>query len=505
MGEKLAEEEIHPELVVEGTDPAEGFGVGEVLVPSLATCQAEFAPFGSCCSLAAFAVVDRKQGQTNAAVAGTEECFVEGAVRSLSPWKCLAVSRIPDRTCCQRESVHHTLHSSRLPPSHRDGHVTLPKGLRPIDFPEAQRNADCFHPQGRATHIFMAKRKVVGTEGEHMAVLVNEKIDKLLETTSRSFYPTLKYLPKKTRGQIGLLYLLARVADTIADTKHGETTVLTESLRAYNGVVQTGQGALPQFEDLAEMQENPHEAALLRHVPDVIEGLDEYSIEDRQRMLECLDIIVHGQLLDLERFGPANEGGKISALANNEELDDYTFRVAGCVGVFWTKMSLAHLMELSPEEEKVFMERGIRFGKALQMINILRDIPEDLRFGRCYLPEDMLEKHGLKPEDLLDDGNLEAFRPLYDTYLDLTNEHLEAATAYIQMIPETQFRLKASCMLPVLVGQRTVTLLREGNILNSDERIKVTRDEMKTYARKLLRALLIPGGVRRLLEKNRDK
>jgi len=94
---------------------------------------------------------------------------------------------------------------------------------------------------------------------------------------------------------------------------------------------------------------------------------------------------------------------------------------------------------------------------------------------------------------------------VYDAYLDLTNEHLKAATAYIHMIPETQFRLKASCLLPVLVGQRTVTLLREGNILNSDERIKVTRDEMKTYARRLLRALIIPGGVRRLLEKNRDK
>jgi len=32
----------------------------------------------------------------------------------------------------------------------------------------------------------------------------------------------------------------------------------------------------------------------------------------------------------------------------------------------------------------------------------------------------------------------------------------------------------------------------------------VTRDEMKTYARKLFRALLIPGGVRRLLEKNKE-
>ena len=139
------------------------------------------------------------------------------------------------------------------------------------------------------------------------------------------------------------------------------------------------------------------------------------------------------------------------------------------------------------------------------MINILRDIPEDLRFGRCYIPSEALAKHGLVPDDLLSDSNLEAFRPLYDAYLDLTNDHLEAATDYIRMLPDKQFRLKASCMLPVLIGQRTVTLLRTGNILDSDERIKVTRDEMKSYARKLLRALVIPGGVRRLLEKNKDK
>lgn len=337
-----------------------------------------------------------------------------------------------------------------------------------------------------------------------MGVLANEKIDKLLETTSRSFYPTLKYLPKKTRGQIGLLYLLARVADTIADTKLGETATLLNHLETYNNVVQGRAETLPDFSELATLQGNEHEATLLRNVPDVIAGLNDYSPEDQQRMLECLDIIVAGQCLDLKRFGPANEGGAISALAHEEELDDYTFRVAGCVGVFWTKMSLAHLMTLPPEEEAVFMEHGIRFGKALQMINILRDIPEDLRFGRCYIPNSALEEVGLKPEDLLDDGNLETFRPLYDRYLDLTNAHLEAATAYIHMIPETQFRLKASCMLPVLVGQRTVTLLREGNILNSEDRIKVTREEMKAYAKKLLRALLIPGGVRRLLEKNKD-
>ena len=337
-----------------------------------------------------------------------------------------------------------------------------------------------------------------------MSVLINDKIDNLLKSTSRSFYPTLKYLPKKVRGQIGLLYLLARVADTIADSKHGDTEELLRLLRSYNDVAQGKSGILPDFSSLAEIQENPHEAELLRNVEDVVEGLQVYTEEDRERMLECLGIIVSGQILDLERFGPANEGGNISALNDNFELDDYTFRVAGCVGVFWTKMSLAHIISIPPEQEEEFFEKGVRFGKALQMINILRDIPEDLRFGRCYIPLQELEKHGMNPDDLLTPNNIGKFRPLYDEYLDLTNEHLDAAIEYIKMLPETQFRLKASCMLPVLIGQRTVTLLRDGNILDSADRIKVTRDEIKSYARKLLRALIIPGGVRRLLEKNKD-
>ena len=43
------------------------------------------------------------------------------------------------------------------------------------------------------------------------------------------------------------------------------------------------------------------------------------------------------------------------------------------------------------------------------MINILRDIPEDLRFGRCYIPKEALERYNLSPEDLMDDKNIDAF------------------------------------------------------------------------------------------------
>ena len=353
-------------------------------------------------------------------------------------------------------------------------------------------------PQGQEHRAIPVKR------GDWMAVLINAKIDALLEATSRSFYPTLKYLPKKVRGQIGLLYLLARVADTIADSKHGETDYLLKLLHNYNDVAQGRSSSLPDFTELAAIQTNENEAELLRNVPDVVAGLEVYGKEDQKLILECLEIIVGGQVLDLERFGTANEDGEISALTSDEEMDDYAFRVAGSVGVFWSKMSIEHLISLPPEKEKEFFEKGIRFGKALQMINILRDIPEDLRFGRCYIPNHSLSRYDLKPLDLMNDENLDAFRPLYDEYLDITNEHLNAAVEYIGMLPEKQFRLKASCMLPVLIGQRTVKLLRTGNILNSEERIKVTRNEIKSYARKLLLALIIPGGVERLLKKNRD-
>jgi phytoene/squalene synthetase len=115
-----------------------------------------------------------------------------------------------------------------------------------------------------------------------MPVLIDEKIDNLLETTSRSFYPTLKYLPKKTRGQIGLLYLLARVADTIADTKVGDTALLLEHLKTYNDVVQGRSSELPDFSELVALQSNEHEAELLRNVPLVVDGLSVYEQGDQE-------------------------------------------------------------------------------------------------------------------------------------------------------------------------------------------------------------------------------
>ena len=76
-------------------------------------------------------------------------------------------------------------------------------------------------------------------------------------------------------------------------------------------------------------------------------------------------------------------------------------------------MSRHHTLPCVNPSMMMRMKDGVRFGKALQMTNILRDIPEDLRFGRCYIPRPRLDAVGLTPEDLRNPGSMESFQPVF--------------------------------------------------------------------------------------------
>ncbi|MBP51042.1 MAG: phytoene/squalene synthase family protein [Candidatus Thalassarchaeaceae archaeon] len=327
-------------------------------------------------------------------------------------------------------------------------------------------------------------------------------IDKLLEETSRSFYLTLNKLPSGVRKQMGLLYLLARIADTIADSNSGTTEELLETLESYNDRAQGLSDSMPDMSNLAKYQKNPAEARLLSRAEEPIQLLFELPERDREIIRTCLGIIVGGQSLDLQRFG-AGKVDVITPLRNYDELDDYAYRVAGSVGEFWTSMSLEHQFKVNSETEKKLFEKGVRFGKALQLINILRDIPEDLRLGRCYIPLDQLESHGLVPEDLEEPGNMEKFRELFDQLLDRAEEHLDSAIEYIEMLPYSQFRLRGACMLPVLIGQRTISLLRDDNVLDGENRVKISRDEIKELTKKTVLSISSKKRCSRLLNSER--
>ena len=322
-------------------------------------------------------------------------------------------------------------------------------------------------------------------------------LNDLLKATSRSFYLTLRVLPRAVRPQIGLAYLLARTSDTIADT---EIVPLDQRLDALQKLRERilGQSSEPlNFGEMAQRQNLSAEKLVLQKVEDSLVLLQTLSPEDLQLVREVLATITSGQELDLRRFEKVS-ADTIVALETAAELDDYTFRVAGCVGEFWTKICRAHLFPRAKLDETQFIADGIRFGKGLQLVNILRDLPADLKNGRCYLPMEELEPAELFPEILLSPANEAKFLPLYHRYLDEAQSHLRAGWRYTNTLPFGQFRVRLACAWPILIGVRTVEKLRAANLGDLQRRVKLSRGEVRSILFKSLLASPLPFAWRKL-------
>lgn len=359
-----------------------------------------------------------------------------------------------------------------------------------------------------------------------MAGAQKELLTDLLEEVSRSVYLTLRVLPKSIRPQIGLAYLLARTTDTIADTEIVAVEQRLKMLQALRErILETSSQPL-NFGELAQHQGSPAERVLLEKCEASLALLQAQSAADQALIREVLDVITSGQELDLKRFGSAaakstqsdakDQGSSVSAvlqrdktesrstkviaLETDAELDDYTYRVAGCVGRFWTRICLAHQFQPRQIDSVAFEELGVRFGKGLQLVNILRDIPADLARGRCYMPAEKLAAIGLSPEDLLLSENEPKFRPLYNQYLDLMESHLAAGWEYTNVIPFGQVRLRLGCAWLILIGLKTISRLRCDNVLDPRVRIKISRPEVWKMVRRSVLVYPFPRTWRRMAD-----
>jgi farnesyl-diphosphate farnesyltransferase len=307
--------------------------------------------------------------------------------------------------------------------------------------------------------------------------LLNSDLNNLLRATSRSFYLTLRVLPTRVRPQIGLAYLLARTADTIADTEIVPLAHRLEMLQKLRDRI-SGQNSAPlDFGELARQQNLSAEKLLLEKIAASLGALEKLSPADLKLVREVLVTITGGQELDLRRFAKAS-AENIVALETAVELDDYTYRVAGCVGEFWTKICRAHLFPNAKLDEKTLIAESIRFGKGLQLVNILRDLPADLKNGRCYLPTQRLDEAKLLPETLLSPANEAKFLPLFHDYLAKAEGHLTAGWHYTNALPRGQFRVRLGCAWPILLGARTIEKLRAANVIELRQRVKVSRGEV---------------------------
>jgi farnesyl-diphosphate farnesyltransferase len=309
----------------------------------------------------------------------------------------------------------------------------------------------------------------------------------ILKEVSRSFYLTLRVLPAPVAAQIGLAYLLARATDTIADTRliagDKRLAVLQKMRAAICAAADQREAEIPDFGESADAQELPAgrefdaESDLLKNIARLLQWLRIQTPADRILIRDLLEIISRGQEMDLSRFTGIPDGS-IAALANEAELEQYTYSVAGCVGEFWTRICRAHLFPRAQLDDLWLLSRAVRFGKGLQLTNILRDLPGDLRNGRCYIPRTRLGEYQLQPETLLSPSAIDRFRPLLEDYIAQAEQDLAAGWEYTLALPWSSARVRLACAWPILIGIRTLAHLRSANVLDAQNPIKIARPEV---------------------------
>jgi farnesyl-diphosphate farnesyltransferase len=304
-----------------------------------------------------------------------------------------------------------------------------------------------------------------------------DRLNTILKRVSRSFYLSLRILPRSLRAPIGLAYLLARAADTIADTaliSPADRLTLLEQFRSlfqrYDATtLAVLRGALVGPQCI------PPERALLSCLDECFVVFQACTQDDQARISRLLLTLTQGMVMDLTTF-PPEEDGRVVALKTRQDLDQYTYYVAGCVGEFWTDMHVAHRSSLAGWDVEMMRQWGLRFGKGLQMTNILRDLAHDLRIGRCYLPLEELALRGLTPEHLLEPSAIARVRPLLRELLALTLDHYRRGWAYTLAVPRREVQMRLACAWPLLIGFRTLDLVaRADNLLDPSVTVKVSR------------------------------
>ncbi|WP_083811695.1 squalene/phytoene synthase family protein [Paenibacillus vortex] len=258
-------------------------------------------------------------------------------------------------------------------------------------------------------------------------VALNEAMT-MLKKTSRTFYIPISYLELGLREAVASAYLCMRAIDEIEDHHELSNELKIELLR---GIYETFKSqddrmGVPQ----AHIVLSPYRTVL----PDVTMQLDEWAAlcpptaapivyrYTAKMSLHMADWVQHGWNIHTE-----------------EDLDKYTYSVAGMVGEMLSELWLWY------DGTQSDLTKAIAFGRGLQAVNILRNREEDLKRGVDFYPDGW------------------GFKEMQQ----YTRRNLQTADSYVADLkhgPALKF-----CKIPLALAHATVNLISAGGS-------KLTRD-----------------------------
>ena len=220
--------------------------------------------------------------------------------------------------------------------------------------------------------------------------------EKILATSGESFFWARRFLGKKMGHDAAVLYSFCRVLDDMAD---GDLPDGFEHLSAIQASLEKGEW-------------NDH--ALLRHHAPMV---NEYNLPK-----DVIASLVEGLMDD-----QADE----VLLPDEESLIQYAYKVAGTVGLL--------MCEILNNSDPKAKPHAVDLGIAMQLTNIARDVVEDARMGRRYLPGSWVGN--MSPEDILD-AALDPYGPdgvqitrAVERLLDLAESYYASGRAGLAYLP----------------------------------------------------------------------
>ncbi|MFD2759961.1 squalene/phytoene synthase family protein [Lentibacillus juripiscarius] len=251
----------------------------------------------------------------------------------------------------------------------------------------------------------------------------------MLKDTSRTFYIPITLLKSPLKQTVGSAYLCMRAVDEIEDHE-GLDSGTKQHLLRYTSDLLEG-----EFDDEAyRAMLQPYESRL----PEVTLRLGDW-------IHLCPDGIVDKvkESTSIMASGMADWAEKGWNVKDKEDLDDYTYYVAGLVGVMLSDIWFWY------DGTETDRDLAIGYGRGLQAVNILRNQDEDSERGVNFVPD------GWTRDDM--------FR--------YTENNLAQADEYMKAIKTRNILL--FCRIPLALAKRTVKALKEG-------REKISRDEVET-------------------------
>ncbi|MEO8167066.1 MAG: presqualene diphosphate synthase HpnD [bacterium] len=209
----------------------------------------------------------------------------------------------------------------------------------------------------------------------------------ITKNSNTSFYYSFSLLPKHKREAIHAVYAFCRYTDDIVDEGSDETkkVILLRKWRMELGRTLRGQSSFPLLNQLA---------ATARRFNIPVDHFYE---------------LIRGVEMDLAK----------QRYQNFDELKTYCYLVASSVGLM--------CRQIFGFRNESTRDYAINLGIALQLTNILRDVKDDAKRGRIYLPLEDMRRFGVTEQEILDNQYTQRFADLMRFECDRATEYFDLA------------------------------------------------------------------------------